>query len=913
MSATASEHVRLAAAAALAGAVLVAPPAWTQPQPQPPAGTSERVRVERPTPLRERPSEDAPETAGWAPGVPAVVMQRQGRWAQVRLQDGRATQGWVFADGLRVAATPSGPAPGSLRAKAPAAGPPATGEAALVALPPELPGAVAVEVQAMQPALLRAGAGERFRVLDRLVVGEPLQASQREGSWVQVERQGKAATRSRGWVDARALGVTSAVAAAAAPVPAAPLPAPEDAPFLLQVMVPLLALQARAADDAEVVAQVEIGVLLVADRRLGDWYRVQRANGDQAWVRQRREGAADVLAVDRRRSGQALEPVDLGGPLEPAAPDAASAAGLAEALRPGVAPAQGGPDLPPVALALERRRPTGGAGALEPRRALIDPTQAARPAPSAPRDSIPVRDRWRIVQALGVLPYNRWDPYNPNPLRGDLPVFEDLLGPEWFVNVSAISDSLYESRSLPVPVGSQSALRPGALGSFGNGRQATFAQTLILNFGLIKGNTVFRPPDYEYRIVPVVNFNRTMTEEVRLTNIDPVSGPNRNDGFVGFQELFFDKHLRDVSERYDFDSLRVGVQPFTSDFRGFLFVDQPFGVRLFGTRDNNQYQYNLAWFRRFEKDTNSGLNDILQRPRDDDVFVFNLYRQDFPVLGVTTQGTILRNSNREGSNPRFFNGNGFLERPAVFGSGRPYDYDVTWLGLNADGHYNRWNLSLSGYLASGNVSRGQLSGQPERVEARFGAAEVSRDFSWIRLRTSALYASGDRNPFDAKAQGFDAVLENPLFAGADTSYWIRQAVPLVGGGGTTLSMRNGLLASLRTSREHGQANFTNPGLRLIGIGADVDLTPQVRLIGNLNRLAFDNLSSLATLRNQRLHSNMIGHDASVAVQYRPLFIQNVVINVSLAVLFPGAGLRELYGNALDSRQYSAIANLILTY
>jgi hypothetical protein len=51
----------------------------------------------------------------------------------------------------------------------------------------------------------------------------------------------------------------------------------------------------------------------------------------------------------------------------------------------------------------------------------------------------------------------------------------------------------------------------------------------------------------------------------------------------------------------------------------------------------------------------------------------------------------------------------------------------------------------------------------------------------------------------------------------------------------------------------------------------------------------------------------------VAVQYRPLFIQNVVINVSLAVLFPGAGLRELYGNALDSRQYSAIANLILTY
>ena len=37
---------------------------------------------------------------------------------------------------------------------------------------------------------------------------------------------------------------------------------------------------------------------------------------------------------------------------------------------------------------------------------------------------------------------------------------------------------------------------------------------------------------------------------------------------------------------------------------------QPLGVRLFGTRDNNQWQYNLAWFRRIEKDTNSGLNDL---------------------------------------------------------------------------------------------------------------------------------------------------------------------------------------------------------------------------------------------------------------------------------------------------------------
>ena len=78
----------------------------------------------------------------------------------------------------------------------------------------------------------------------------------------------------------------------------------------------------------------------------------------------------------------------------------------------------------------------------------------------------------------------------------------------------------------------------------------------------------------------------------------------------------------------------------------------------------------------------------------------------------------------------------------------------------------------------------------------------------------------------------DAVLEKPLFAGADTSYWIRQSIPLIGGGGTFLSMRNGVLASLRSSREHGQSNFTNPGLHLLGVGADFDVTPGLRFISN---------------------------------------------------------------------------------
>ena len=126
----------------------------------------------------------------------------------------------------------------------------------------------------------------------------------------------------------------------------------------------------------------------------------------------------------------------------------------------------------------------------------------------------------------------------------------------------------------------------------------------------------------------------------RVLSVDPAQPTHRLDGLVGLQEAFLDYHIRNVDDRYDFDSIRVGIQPFTADFRGLLFIDQPLGIRFFGTRDNNRWQYNLGWFRRLEKDTNSGLNDIGKPLRNDNIYLFNLYKQDFFVPGFTLQGTL---------------------------------------------------------------------------------------------------------------------------------------------------------------------------------------------------------------------------------------------------------------------------------
>jgi hypothetical protein len=186
------------------------------------------------------------------------------------------------------------------------------------------------------------------------------------------------------------------------------------------------------------------------------------------------------------------------------------------------------------------------------------------------------------------------------------------------------------------------------------------------------------------------------------------------------------------------------------------------------------------------------------------------------------------------------------------------------------------------------------------------------DFDWIRLRLSGAWASGDNDPFDDRSTGFDAIFENPIFAGADTSYWIRQNVPLIGGGGVALSTRNGMLNNLRSSKENGQSNFDNPGLRLLGIGADFDLTPQSRVSTNVNSLWFEHTAILEAARNQAHIDRRIGTDVSVAWIWRPFFTQNIVFRLSGAGLVPDDGFTDLYGQKHDV-YYSVLANLILTY
>jgi hypothetical protein len=561
---------------------------------------------------------------------------------------------------------------------------------------------------------------------------------------------------------------------------------------------------------------------------------------------------------------------------------------------------------------LEGRKRPGQVEELPPAEVIRpNPNAVSAPPPDAfPTDQVPIPDRWRLIEAVGV--HSRWfDPYNQNTIKGDRP----LKGTrDWFFTLTGVSDSVVEPRSFPLPVGSQTTTRSGSNDNFGRARSFVGVQTVILGLALTKGSTAYKPPEIEARLSLAFQDNYASAPEKRILSISPSNPPRRNDSFVGVQEAFIDYHIRNVSDRYDFDSVRVGIQPFSSDFRGFLFQDNQLGIRFFGDRDNNRWQYNLAAFKRIEKDTNSGLNDVGQPLRRDEVFVANLYRQDLPFPGLTSQVSLIYNRNREAGEIHH-DDNGFPVRPALMGNDRGRDYDVVYLGYNADGHIGRLNLTASAYSATGRDRNNIFTGQPAHIQSWFAAIEPSYDFDWIRIRGSALYASGDKHPRDNRETGFDAIVENPQFAGADTSFWIRQSIPFIGGGqAISINGRNGVLADLRSSKDEGQSNFNNPGTVLLGVGADFDLTPRVRLSTNINHLSFDNTQVVQALRNEGSIPKSLGWDYSASVIWRPKMTQNMVFRGSVAVFDPGRGFSDLFTNSnVDNRYYSVLLNAILNF
>jgi hypothetical protein len=528
-------------------------------------------------------------------------------------------------------------------------------------------------------------------------------------------------------------------------------------------------------------------------------------------------------------------------------------------------------------------------------------------------------DRWRIVPPPYELTEKSkgrplgengatTDPYNQNLIKGDLP----FLGKDWFFNFTGISDTLAESRTLPTPSG-VSAVHPASISFFGNDNQNLFNENVIASFDFFQGDTAFKPVMQRWKATIIGNLNYVHLREDGLVKPDVRRGTKRTDGYLSVQELFYERKLRDLSQNYDFLSIRAGSQPFNSDFRGFIFNDTNLGVRLFGNFASNRYQYNLAVFDRLEKDTNSGLNTM--ELRDQQIAIANFYWQDFLVHGYTQQFSI--HYVRDGASFHY-DRNGILVRPAPVGVFTPHEIRAVYLGESGLGHIGRFNVDHAVYYVFGHDELNPIAGpDPElrghdgvRIGAAMAALEVSYDRDWYRPRMALFYASGDRNPRDRNARGFDSIFDSPNFAGGGFSFFNRLGIRLAGSG-VALVERGSLLTSLRSSKDEGQPSYVNPGVQIASAGLDVDVTPRLKAIFTGNYIRLDAAQPVEAILFQGNIHKTLGTDLSAGLRYRPMLNQNIVIVGGTAVLLPGRGFKDIYEKSRPL--YHVFTNVILTF
>jgi hypothetical protein len=519
-------------------------------------------------------------------------------------------------------------------------------------------------------------------------------------------------------------------------------------------------------------------------------------------------------------------------------------------------------------------------------------------------DLLPVPDRWRVGMprnSLRVTKGGILDPYNQNMIKGDYPI----IGQSIFLSVLAVSDTLIEGRSVPTPA-NVSTERRNSEEFFGRPDQIIFNQNFILSMELFKGESDFKPREWEIRVTPVFNLNYFQAEERFVANIDPRKGTDRIDHQIAFQELFGEYHFRDISPYYDFVSSRTGIQLYNEDFRGFLFFDNNLGLRLFGTLEANRLQYNLAAFEMLDKDTNSGLNTTFEL-KHEHVVLANVVRQDTFIKGYN----MIFNLGFSAEEPDLqYNQNGVIVRPAPIGSLRPHSIKTGYVGFGGDGHIGRLNITHQFYQALGNDSENPLAGKEQDINAQMFALELSVDVDWMRFRTSYFYASGDDDVYDDTAGGFDSIFDNPNFAGGQFSYWVRQGFG-AGNALTSLKSRFSLLPNLATSKEEGQSNFVNPGLHLFNVGYDAELTPRLKAVLNFNYLTFAETESLEVLLQQDGIGRQLGLDYSIGLIYRPWLSQNVIVTGGLAGFTPLEGFRDVYTS--NETLYQGFLGLTVRY
>jgi len=539
------------------------------------------------------------------------------------------------------------------------------------------------------------------------------------------------------------------------------------------------------------------------------------------------------------------------------------------------------PPPPPPPSAAPVNAPAAPAAAAAPPPAQAPVRAAAPKPPSKPkRGEVPEvtmangeyevkHDRWDFHYP----PYTRYNPpdkmpfvessgpfdsYHQNTAKGDFPI----AGNDIFANLNLQFNNNANPRNV-------------AAGGDAATNQFFYNQNAVAGLEIFKGDTVFQPKSWAIRATGVFNVNR-----VAAVNTKPA-----------LEEAFLEKRLSVFDPAFDFMSVRAGMQNFNADFRGFLFVDNQLGVRLFGNAGSNRAQYNIAAFSMRDRDPASQLHDFTSRNQT--VVIGNIYLQDFGAKGYTAMFNVALNRDQ-----------GPPADAAIKQVADPHSLNVTYLGFHGDGKWGGWSVDHAFYQAFGTDDLNKFTGSSVKINARMAALELSRDADWKRYRVSAFYASGDDFSGSGKATGFDSITDNPNFAGGQFQYWTQQntkvdGLAAVGTGAGVLTEKFSLLPSMR-SKFSERSNFVNPGLVMVNAGVDMRMSPSLKIVTNASYLKFANNAVPKALVEARglpgFEDATIGLDFSLGAKFRPFVNENFFIVPGVSVLVPKGGFATALGS-----------------
>ena len=491
--------------------------------------------------------------------------------------------------------------------------------------------------------------------------------------------------------------------------------------------------------------------------------------------------------------------------------------------------------------------------------------------PPSRLDIEPDPNRWRLLEPQGIGEKPRsplYDPYTPNVLKGDYPLFGDKI---FFAATGVLDNFIDFKRNLDYFSGGRFRNVPyhehNILGQI----------TAVAAFEVFQGDTVFAPKDWAVRVAPVIRYR---CGDLNATD----SGCGE---YITLQEAFGEVKLFEIGETFDATSARIGMQGFNSDFFGLIYSDAQPGFRIFSELAKNQYKVNVAVFDRLNQEKLSALKELDKR-RQHQVGVISFEWDDFILPGFNILPNLVISHD---------------SAPGVVAGGTLNAY---YFGIATTGRIDRFNVNSAFYYVTGHTAHNTPNGQSQAISAGMVFAQVAYPVGFLAPRLSLAYATGDNNPGNGTATGFDSVFDNTAFGGGQFSYLFGEKIQL---GNTTVLRGNSVFPSLRGANATSQ--FVNPGALAINPGIDMTLTPKTLFEANYNYVRFDDTSSLTAVAGGRRVANEIGHEFNAGVTYRPFLNEQLILFAGGAVFVPGRGIKDTFGNA--DPVYKTVVRLILTF